>query len=107
MKASVCLAGIGLALVAVALVAVESATETNQELLNLLIQECGSCHGLTRQGGLGPPLLPESLSNKSDESLLAIILEGSPGTPMPPWKELLSEQQARWLIGAMRRGEGL
>ncbi|MBY0432057.1 MAG: cytochrome C oxidase Cbb3, partial [Rhodospirillales bacterium] len=29
-------------------------------LFNLLAQDCGSCHGLTMKGGLGPALLPEA-----------------------------------------------
>ena len=31
------------------------------ELNNLLIQDCGSCHGMTMKGGLGPALTPEVL----------------------------------------------
>ncbi len=46
------------------------------ELDNLFEQDCGSCHGLTRRGGLGSPLLPEALADKSDEVLVEIILDG-------------------------------
>lgn len=81
--------------------------ERRSELLYLLKHDCGSCHGMTRQGGLGPALLPEVLSNKSDAMLMAAILDGRPSTPMPPWRGLLSEQDARWLIEAIRAGEGL
>jgi cytochrome c55X len=77
------------------------------ELLYLLKHDCGSCHGMTRKGGLGPPLLPESLSDRSQQLLLGTILDGRPGTPMPPWRGELSEQDAQWLVEAMRRGEGL
>jgi len=77
------------------------------ELLYLLKHDCGSCHGMTRKGGLGPPLLPENLRNRPDDLLLHTVLHGRPDTPMPPWQGLLSEQDARWLIGVLRRGEGL
>jgi cytochrome c55X len=77
------------------------------ELLYLLNQDCGACHGLTRKGGLGPPLLPENLKDRPDSLLVTTILDGRPGTPMPPWRGELSEQDAQWLVGALRRGEGL
>jgi len=35
------------------------------------------------------------------------VLDGRPGTPMPPWRGLLTEQEVRWLVEAMRRGDGL
>ena len=47
-------------------------------LMGLLVQDCGSCHGLTMKGGLGPPLLPASLDGKTDEALETIILDGVP-----------------------------
>jgi mono/diheme cytochrome c family protein len=30
-------------------------TARQAELLHLLKHDCGSCHGMTRKGGLGPP----------------------------------------------------
>jgi cytochrome c55X len=74
------------------------------ELLNLLGQDCGACHGLTRKGGLGPSLLPEALAGKSDETLLVTILDGRPGTPMGPWRAMLTEEEARWLVEQLRKG---
>jgi cytochrome c55X len=82
-------------------------TARQAELLYLLKHDCGSCHGMTRKGGLGPPLLPESLSNRSPQLLVGVVLDGRPGTPMPPWRGELSEQDAQWLVEAMRRGDGL
>ena len=68
-----------------------------QELQNLLIQDCGSCHGLKMKGGLGPALLPSTLKGKSAEFITSTILDGRPGTAMPGWKPLLSESEARWM----------
>lgn len=67
------------------------------ELQHLLIQDCGSCHGLQMKGGLGPALLPRNLQGKSAEFLSAVILYGRPGTAMPPWNQLLSATEARWI----------
>ena len=77
------------------------------ELLYLLKHDCGSCHGMTRKGGLGPPLLPASLKQRPTALLVNTVLDGRPGTPMPPWRGELSEQDALWLVDALRRGEGL
>ena len=67
------------------------------ELEHIVLQDCGSCHGLTRKGGLGSPLTPEALEGSEVEGLAAIILDGVPGTAMPPWRPLLTEQEALWI----------
>jgi cytochrome c55X len=77
------------------------------QLLYLLKHDCGSCHGMTRKGGLGPALLPENLHDFPVEFLVTTILDGRPGTPMPPWRGELSAADARWLVEALNRGEGL
>ena len=82
-------------------------TARQAELLYLLKHDCGSCHGMTRKGGLGPPLLPGNLRDRPPMLMENTVLDGRPGTPMPPWRGLLTEQEAYWLVEAMRRGEGL
>jgi len=69
-----------------------------QELVRLVRQDCGSCHGMTLKGGLGPALTPEALADKPEEGLVATIIGGRPGTPMPPWRQFLSEDEARWIV---------
>ena len=73
-------------------------TERESELQNLLQQDCGSCHGMRLTGGLGPALTPAALDGKPRELLVATIRDGRPGTPMPPWKNLLGEQDISWLV---------
>jgi cytochrome c55X len=75
------------------------------ELRNLLLQDCGSCHGLTLKGGLGPALLPEALVDKPVAFLTHTILEGRPGTAMPPWRGLLTEQEAAWIAELLKMGD--
>ena len=72
--------------------------ERKAELHNMLVQDCGSCHGLTFRGGLGPPLLPENLRGKPRDFLIATILNGRPGTAMPPWHPLMTRQEAEWML---------
>ncbi|GBD40675.1 hypothetical protein HRbin39_00044 [bacterium HR39] len=78
--------------------------ERQRELLHLLRQDCGSCHGYHLKGGLGPPLLPGTLAGKDVDALAAIILDGVPGTPMPPWRFEVSPAEARWLAGRLLAG---
>ena len=74
------------------------------KLANLVRQDCGSCHGLTLRGGLGKPLTSENLQAWNREQLVSIILDGVPGTPMPPWRTLLSEGDARWIADRLQQG---
>jgi cytochrome c55X len=74
------------------------------ELLHLLKHDCGSCHGMTMKGGLGPPLVPEALMHRDHESLVEVIVNGNPGTPMAPWGPLLREGEADWLARTLREG---
>jgi cytochrome c55X len=75
------------------------------ELLYLLEQDCGSCHGLRLKGGLGPPLLPADIAEQPDEALVDAILLGRPGTPMPPWDVEITEAEVTWLVGRLRTGK--
>ena len=70
----------------------------------MLKHDCGSCHGLPPKGGLGPSLMPEALSDKSDELLIATIQNGRPGTAMPPWQRFLNVEESRWLVVQLRKG---
>lgn len=71
--------------------------EQESELVYLLKQDCGSCHGLTLQGGLGPALLKKNLSDKPQSYLESVIAYGRAGTPMPPWKDILSPEEISFL----------
>ncbi|MBS1190086.1 MAG: hypothetical protein H6R10_1878 [Rhodocyclaceae bacterium] len=74
------------------------------ELVHLVRQDCGSCHGMTLQGGLGPALTPEALRDKPAESLVATVVGGRPGTPMPPWRQFVSEAEAGWIVQELQAG---
>jgi cytochrome c55X len=71
-------------------------------LERLVRHDCGSCHGMTLKGGLGPALLASRLSDMASEYLAGVILDGIPGTPMPPWRGLLSEQDAIWIANYLK-----
>jgi cytochrome c55X len=84
--------------------AAEPSAARQKELIHLVRQDCGSCHGMTLQGGLGPPLLPATLADKPVDSLVATIVGGRPGTPMPPWHRFLAEDEAQWIVARLMAG---
>ena len=74
------------------------------ELEHLVLQDCGSCHGMTKKGGLGSPLTRDAIGHYDPEILSAVILDGVPGTAMPPWRPLLSEADALWIAQYLLKG---
>jgi len=48
-------------------------------------------------GGLGPDIRASALAGHVPEGLARIILDGVPGTAMPPWRPLLTEEEAEWI----------
>lgn len=81
------------------------APERQREIVSLLRQDCGSCHGMTLQGGLGPPLSAQALAGKAAGALRTTITDGRPGTPMAPWRPFLNEVEAAWLVERLLAGD--
>ncbi|WP_456406846.1 c-type cytochrome [Thiolapillus sp.] len=98
------LAAIALAACHTASAHAELAYARQAELLYLLKHDCGSCHGMRLEGGLGPPLTAQRLRPLSTETLSMTILHGRPGTPMPPWRPFLSREEAMWLASQLKQG---
>lgn len=82
--------------------AAEVSPERAERLEHMVIQDCGSCHGLTMKGGLGSALTPEALAHAEPEGLATIILDGVPGTAMPRWRPVLSEDDALWIADYLK-----
>lgn len=97
-------AGLALACAAGAAGAEPVAPAREAELIGMVRQDCGSCHGLTLKGGLGPPLVAPALKDKRMELLKHVILWGRPGTPMPPWRSFLTEAEAEWIAVRLLKG---
>ncbi len=95
---------IALAIVVSGIAIADITPERQAELIYLLRHDCGSCHGMRLEGGLGPALKPERFSQWDTETLAAAILYGRPGTPMPPWRPFITEPEAYWLAGQLKRG---
>ena len=54
-----------------ALADAQPAPQRQLELLRVVRQECGACHGLHLSGGLGPALTREALADKPIDSMAA------------------------------------
>jgi len=87
-----------------ALVTPAAAEPDTKALERLVRQDCGSCHGLTLKGGLGPDIRPQALNHHDRDSLTTLILDGVPGTAMPPWRPLLSDEEAIWIADYLLNG---
>ena len=98
------LAGGAIVLTAAAALGATPDADRQAELLHWLRHDCGSCHGMTMRGGLGPALLPATLAGRRDEELAEIVLDGIPRTPMPPWRALISDDEALWLVERLKEG---
>ena len=80
-------------------------TSTRQnELLYFLKHDCGSCHGMTLKGGLGPALLPETLAGQPRDYLVTTIMEGRKDTAMPGWSSMLTRSDAAWIAEQLQMG---
>jgi mono/diheme cytochrome c family protein len=73
---------------------------------DLFKQKCAMCHGAD---GKGYPALktpdftdPKVQASLKDEEITKIIKNGKPGTAMPPFKDSLSEDQTKSLVGYIR-----
>ncbi len=74
------------------------------ELERLIRHDCGSCHGMSLKGGLGPDLSSRKFNGTPPPAIAAVILDGIPGTAMPPWRPLLSEAEAHWIAAYLAKG---
>ena len=100
----VALAGFGVALQSGAQTGAVPGAERQRELVHVVRQDCGSCHGMRLTGGLGPALTPDALAQTPLDSIAAAIFHGRPGTPMPGWRTMLSESDAQWIAKQLVSG---
>ena len=96
----------GLFLGATSAVALSATATTNVnakaiDAAALFQTHCASCHGTQRIGGMGPALLPESLSRIRDQAVMDTIRHGRVATQMPAFASTLNDAQitaiAQWI----------
>ena len=76
-------------------------------LTHLVRQDCGSCHGMTLKGGLGPALTPIALTGRSPADLAWVIARGRGERAMPGWAPLLPAHEIDWIAEGLLDGRFL
>ena len=64
----------------------------------LFQQNCASCHGENRLGGMGPALLPENLKRLPQKEAVDVIKNGRPATQMAGFSGKLDDKQIDALV---------
>jgi cytochrome c55X len=82
----------------------EPGASRRAELVHLVRHDCGSCHGMSLQGGLGPALTAQALAQRPIAYLEQVILRGRGGTAMPGWKGLIDDSEASWIAQQLKNG---
>lgn len=65
---------------------------------DLYQENCASCHGAQRLGGMGPALLPENLSRLKKPEAARMIRESRPGVQMPAFGKTLNDAEVAQLV---------
>lgn len=79
-------------------------SDRQKAISHIVVQDCGSCHGLQFKGGLGPSLLPEDLAGKPKEYLFVTIKYGRDGSAMPPWSRFFNDEEIHWMVDQLQKG---
>jgi nitrite reductase (NO-forming)/hydroxylamine reductase len=69
-------------------------------------RECQGCHGPKHQGGVGSDIRPAVVKPKNAQMLAETILNGRPGTAMPPFKEIFSKNEAATMVDYLQHFKG-
>lgn len=80
------------------------AQSQQREVSRLYEQLCANCHGIDLRGGQARSLLDDEWVHGSgdDATLFRVIREGDELNGMPPWKNLLSDEEIRALVIYLR-----
>jgi len=69
----------------------------HQEVQNIYLQYCQTCHGVDRLGAMGPALLPGNLKRLRKKQAIDVIRNGRAATQMPAFKKKLTTDQIQLL----------
>jgi len=78
--------------------------ERQRELVRLVRQDCGSCHGMTLAGGLGPPLLRRHFRDAGAGPRPDVLPRQAGHADCPPGSGSLDETEAQWIVDRLLAG---
>jgi mono/diheme cytochrome c family protein len=78
------------------------ASDTTARAAALYTEHCAACHGAQRTGGMGPALLPESLSRLRPAEALQVVTHGRVATQMPGFADKLAREDIAALVAYVR-----
>ncbi|WP_247597013.1 cytochrome D1 domain-containing protein [Hydrogenophaga sp. PAMC20947] len=76
--------------------------ESTARAAALYTEHCAACHGAQRTGGMGPALLPESLSRLRPAEALQVMTHGRVATQMPGFADKLAKEDIAALAAYVR-----
>jgi cytochrome c553/WD40 repeat protein len=77
-------------------------SDSTARAASLYAEHCAACHGVQRTGGMGPALLPESLSRLRPAEALEVITRGRLATQMPGFVDQLPKEDIAALAAYVR-----
>ena len=82
------------------------ADTSKMDVEKMFEKECQGCHGPNHEGGVGADLRPAQLDKKNAYTLAEVILNGRPGTAMPPFSEKMNKADAQKMIDYLQHFKG-
>jgi len=79
---------------------------SNMDVEKVFEKECQGCHGPNHEGGVGSDLRPKVISKKNAYMLAETILNGRPGTAMPPFKDKFTKADADKMVDYLQHFKG-
>jgi mono/diheme cytochrome c family protein/WD40 repeat protein len=93
---------VGLCWMGVDMASAQSNSDSTARAASLYAEHCAACHGVQRTGGMGPALLPESLSRLRPAEALEVITRGRLATQMPGFVDQLPKEDIAALAAYVR-----
>jgi mono/diheme cytochrome c family protein/WD40 repeat protein len=93
---------VGLCWMGVDMASAQSNSDSTARAASLYAEHCAACHGMQRTGGMGPALLPESLSRLRPAEALEVITRGRLATQMPGFVDQLPKEDIAALAAYVR-----
>jgi len=79
---------------------------SNMNVEKMFEKECQGCHGPNHEGGVGADLRPTQIAKKNAGMLAETILNGRPGTAMPPFASSMDKTDAQKMVDYLQHFKG-